>query len=176
MNCIIIKSYINDSIAIVKLNHDITRNLPMDVVNIILFFTYKFKHQEKFQPVLRDIENGRLIVLKTLGSHSFWFSDSLQDMFYNHNRWKSRMHPEYANYDRYEGASRYLTPFDVIYSSKKLKNQRRRCKYQTINEMVALIYRKNIYESLEYDIEDIELDGRSESHPIQRFNNYFLRK
>ena len=147
----------------------------MDVVHIILFFTYKFKHQEKFQPVLRDIENGSLIVLKTLDVHSFMYYESLQDVFYNHNRWKTRMHPEYRNYERYEGTSRYLTPFDVIYSSKKLKKQRRRCKYQTVNEMVALIDRKNIYESLEYDINDIELD-RSVSHPIQRFNNYFHRK
>ena len=38
-------------------------------------------------------------------------------------RWESRMHPEYEDYDQYEGASQYLTQFDVICSSKKLRKQ-----------------------------------------------------
>ena len=109
MNYIIKLSNINDDISTVKLNHDITGNLPMNVVNIILFFTYKFKHQQKFQPVLRDIEDGSMIVLKTLGLYSFTrYFVPLYVGTYNFNRRESQMHPEYADYERYEGASRYF--------------------------------------------------------------------
>ena len=176
MNCIIIISNINDSIATVKLNHDITRNLPMDVVNIILLFTYKFKHQEKFQPVLRDIEDGSMIVLQTLGMHSF-VHDSQPDhvMSYNFYRWINRMHPEYEDYKRYEGASRYLFPFDVIRSSKKLKKQHKRCKYRTVRELVALVERDYIQAGTEYDIDRITLDV-SLSGKAQSFYDDFYRK
>ena len=159
-----------------KLNHDITGNLPIDVVRIILFYTHKFKHQDKFQPVLRDIEDGSMIVLQTLTFNHFRRGcNGIHVDGYNYQRWESRIHPEYENYERYEGASRYLTPFDVIRSSQKLRNQRKRCKYQTKSEMVALIERDHIEAGTEYDIEDIELDV-SLSGKAQEFDDDFYRK
>ena len=57
-------------ILTVKLNHDITRNLPFDLICEIVFYTYKFKQKlqqkRKFQRVLQDIEDGTLCVLQTL--------------------------------------------------------------------------------------------------------------
>ena len=53
-------------ILTVKLKHDITRNLPIDLISEIVSYTYKFQHQLKFQPVLRDIEDGTMCVLRTL--------------------------------------------------------------------------------------------------------------
>ena len=53
-------------ISRVKLNYGITRNLPIELVCEIVSFTYKFKHQLKFQPVLQDIEDGTMCVLQTL--------------------------------------------------------------------------------------------------------------
>ena len=35
-------------ILTVKLNHDITRNLPIKLIGEIVSYTYKFKHQAKF--------------------------------------------------------------------------------------------------------------------------------
>ena len=42
----------------VKLNHNITGNSPIELICEIVSFTYKFQHQVKFQPMLRDIEDG----------------------------------------------------------------------------------------------------------------------
>ena len=54
----------------VKLNHNITRNLPIDVIREIVSYTYRFqqkvKQKRKFQRVLQDIEDGTLCVLQTL--------------------------------------------------------------------------------------------------------------
>ena len=159
-----------------KLNHDITGNLPIDVVRIILFYTHKFKHQAKFQPVLRDIEDGSMIVLQTIGFHTFTRGFApLYLISYNFNRWESRMHPKYADYERYEGASRYLTLYDVIRSSKKLRKQCKRCKYQTVSEMVALIERDHILAGTEYNIENIQVDV-SMSGKAQDFDDDFYRK
>ena len=49
-------------IVTVKLKQNITRNLPIELVCEIVSFTYKFKHQLKFQPVLQDIEDGTMCV------------------------------------------------------------------------------------------------------------------
>ena len=53
-------------ILTVKLNHNITRNLPIELVCEIVSYTYKFKHQLKFQPVLQDIKDGTMCVLRAL--------------------------------------------------------------------------------------------------------------
>ena len=53
-------------ILTVRLNNNITRNLPIDLIREIVSYTYKFKHQLKFQPVIRDIEDGTMCVLQTL--------------------------------------------------------------------------------------------------------------
>ena len=53
-------------IVTVKLNHNITGNLPIELVCDIVSFTYKFQHQLKFPPVLQDIEDGTMCVLQTL--------------------------------------------------------------------------------------------------------------
>ena len=127
--------------------------------------------------MLRDIEDGTMIVLRTLTFHSFnvgiqhpWVISGIM------RRWESRMHPEYEDYERYEGVSRYLTPLDVIRSSKKLRKQRKRCKYKTISEMVAMVERDHILAGTKYDIDYIELDI-SVSHRTQRLDDdYFHRK
>ena len=49
---IIITPNIICGIVTVKLNHNITANLPIELVCEIVSFTYKFQHQLKFQPVL----------------------------------------------------------------------------------------------------------------------------
>ena len=70
-------------ILTVKLNHNITRNLPIELICEIVSYTYKFQHQLIFQPVLRDIEDGTMCVLQTLTlpmfrtdiyslEHSYW--------------------------------------------------------------------------------------------------------
>ena len=53
-------------ILTVKLNHDITRNLPIDVIREIVSYAYRFQQKLKFQYVLRDIEDGTMCVLRTL--------------------------------------------------------------------------------------------------------------
>ena len=53
-------------ILTVKLNHDITKNLPIDLICEIVSYTYKFQHQLKFQSVLRGIEDGTMCVLQTI--------------------------------------------------------------------------------------------------------------
>ena len=53
-------------ILTVKLNHDITRNLLFELIREIMSYTYKFQHQLKFQPMLRDIEDGTMCVLRAL--------------------------------------------------------------------------------------------------------------
>ena len=63
---IITKTNIMCGIVTIKLNHNITDNLPIELVCEIVSFIYKFKHQLKFQPVLRDIEDGTMCVLQTL--------------------------------------------------------------------------------------------------------------
>ena len=129
-NTIIITTNINCGIVTVKLNHNITGNLPIEMVYKIVSLMYEFQHQLKFQPVLRKIEDGTMCVLQVPIFHFFrrgvypLYVDSR--MF---NRWASRMHPKYENYERYEGPSRYLTPFDVICNSKKFRKQCKQCKY-----------------------------------------------
>ena len=53
-------------ILTVKLNHNITRNLPIDLICEIFSYTYRFQQKLIFQRVLQDIENGNMCVLQTL--------------------------------------------------------------------------------------------------------------
>ena len=52
--------------ATVKLNHNITRNLPIDLICEIVSYTYRFQKKLKFQPMLQNIEDGTMCVLQTL--------------------------------------------------------------------------------------------------------------
>ena len=121
-----------------KLNHDITRNLPIDVIYEIVSYTYKFKHELK--PMLRDIEDGTMCVLQTLTlpmlqndlysrEHSYWRVTT----------WYHRMLPEYDVLRHYEGASRYFAKQDQIITSKKIKKQQKRCEYQTRSNVARLV-------------------------------------
>ena len=117
-----------------------------------------------------------MCVLQTLIFHFFQCGvDWLYVYSRMYNRWKSRIYPEYVNYNGYEGASRYVIPFDVIHSSKKLKNEHKRYKYQTINDIAALKERNHITSGREYNMEDIKLDI-SLSGKAQCFDDYFHRK
>ena len=71
-------------ILTVKLSHDITRNLPINLIREIASYTYKFKHQLKFQP---DIEDGTMCMVQTLTlpmfrsdlyllKHSYWRAET----------------------------------------------------------------------------------------------------
>ena len=53
-------------ILTVKLNHDIMRNLPIDLIREIVSYTYRFQQKLKFQRVLQDIKDGTICVLQTL--------------------------------------------------------------------------------------------------------------
>ena len=56
----------------------------------------------------------------------------------------------------------------------KIKKKKKRCKYQTISEMVAMVERDHILVGTKYAIDYIELD-RSVSHQTQRLDqSYFL--
>ena len=68
------------------------------------------------------------------------------------------MYP-YNDCEQYEGASRYLTRFDVILSSKQLQKQHKRCKYETREEIAALTKRNCIGLGQEYDMNDILEDN-----------------
>ena len=49
-------------ISKVKLNHDITRHLPIELICEIVSCTYKIQHRLKFQSVLQDIEDCTMCV------------------------------------------------------------------------------------------------------------------
>ena len=49
-------------IVTVKLNHNITANLPIELVCEILSFMFELEHQLKFQPMLQNIEDGTMCV------------------------------------------------------------------------------------------------------------------
>ena len=113
------------------MNHNIAANLPIELVCEIASFMYKFQHQLKFQPVLRDIEDSTMCVLQTLTLFMLQFGmNPIDDNFRILERWASRMHPPYDEFKRYEGASRYVIQFDVICSSKQLRISHKRCKYK----------------------------------------------
>ena len=84
------------------------------------------------------------------------------------NRWESRMHAEYKIFERCEGASRYLTCYGVICSSKQLRKQLKRCKCQTINEITALVERDHIISGTDYNMDDnkndINLSGKAQCY------------
>ena len=108
-------------ILTVKLNHNITRNLPIELICEIVSYTYKFKHQLKFQPVPWDIEDGTMCLLQTLTVFDIqYYVNPIDDNYQRLDQWASKMHPLYYEYERYEGASRYVTRFDVTLSSKEL--------------------------------------------------------
>ena len=56
-----------------------------------------------------------------LREHSYWRVET----------WYNRMQPRYNVARQYEGASRYFAEQDHIITSRKLKKQQQRCKYQT---------------------------------------------
>ena len=117
-------------------------------------YTYKFKHQLKFEPVLQDIEDGTMCVLQTLAVFEIQCGmNPINDNYQRLDQWASRMHPPYNEYERNAGASRCVTPFDVILSSKQL--QKKRCKYQTREEIAALTKRNYIVLGQEYDMNNI---------------------
>ena len=81
-------------ILTVKLNHNITRNLPIDLIHEIVSYTYKFQHQLKFQPVLQDIEDGTMCVLRTLTVVNIqYFVNPIDDNYQRLNQWLRGMYP-----------------------------------------------------------------------------------
>ena len=160
-------------IVTVKLKQNITRNLPIELVCEIVSFTYKFKHQLKFQPVLQDIEDGTMCVLRTLTVFDIQCgTNPIDDNYQKFDQWASRMHPPYNEFEWNEGASQYVTLFDVILSSKKLRKKHKRCKYKTSEEIAALIERNYIVLGREYDINDI-LEDIDMFDQAQCFDYYF---
>ena len=97
------------------MNHNITRNLPIELVCDIVSFTNKFQHQLKFQPVLQNIEDGTMCALQTLTVFEIQRGmNPIDDNYQRFEQWASRMHPPYNEFERYEGASQHVTPFDKI--------------------------------------------------------------
>ena len=86
------------------MNHNITGNLPIELICEIVSFAYEFEHHLKFQPVLGDIEDGTMYVLQTLIFHLFRRGLNLLYVdSYMLKRYRSRTHPEYENFEQYEG-------------------------------------------------------------------------
>ena len=80
-----------------------------------------------------------------------------------------------VEYEQYEGASRYVTLFDVIYTLLKLKKPRERCKYETRAKISAFVERDYIRLGKEYDMDGIlEYVDMIDQH--QCFDEYFYRK
>ena len=159
-----------------KLNHDVTRNLLIELVYEIVSYTYKFQHQFKFQSVLQDIEDGTMCVLRSLTVFEIQYGiNPIDDNYQRLDQWANRMHPSYYEYKRYEGASRYVARFDVILSSKQLQKQHKRCKYQTREEIAALKESNYIDLGPEYDMND-NLEYNDMFDQAQSFDYYFLCK
>ena len=59
-------------------------------------------------------------------------------------QWESRIHPPYNEFERYEGASRCVTLFDGICSSKQLRKKDKHYKFKTREEIAALTERNYI--------------------------------
>ena len=159
------------------MNHNITRNLPIDVIREIVSYTYRFQQKvqqkRKFQSVLRNIEDGTMCVLRSLTVDDFCNPENPMGVNYRRwRRWCYRMHP-YAIIYGYEGASRYITQLDIIYTSEQLQKQHKRCKYQTINDIAALQEREYNDLGEEYDINNNEGDVFDQA---QSFDYFFLRK
>jgi len=89
-------------------------------------------------------------------------------------RWNKRIGPEYWNFQRYEGASRYISRFDGIRSSKKLKKKHKRCKYRTVNELAFHVKHK-IFPNKTFSMKHIKRQIRI-SGQATLFHNYFHRK
>ena len=72
------------------MNHNITRNLPIDVIREIVSYTYRFQQKvqqkRKFQSVLRNIEDGTMCVLRSLTVHDF--SNPRYPMGFNYRKWR----------------------------------------------------------------------------------------
>ena len=85
------------------------------------------------------------------------------------------MHPLYVEFRQYEGASQYISKYDIIRISKQLIKQGKRCKYETKAEIVALVERDYIGLGKEYDMDGIlEYINMIDHH--QCFDEYFHRK
>ena len=159
------------------MNHNITRNLPIDVIREIVSYTYRFQQKvqqkRRFQSVLRDIEDGTMCVLRTISMYEILTrGDGLGVNYRRLDRWKYWMYPYITDYG-YEGASRYITQLDIIYTSKQLLKQHKRCKYQTINDIAAHTEREYNNLDEEYDINNNEGDVFDQA---QSFDYFFLRK
>ena len=81
----------------VKLNHNIAGNLPIELVCAIASFTYKFQHQLKFQPVLQNIEEGTMCVLKNLTLPIF--GSGMNSIERRLEQWLNIMHPPYNKFE-----------------------------------------------------------------------------
>ena len=95
-NTIITTTNIICGIVTVKLNHNITANLPIEQSCEIASFMYKFQHQLKFQPVLRDIEDGTMCVSQPL-TFPMFLSDiySLEHTYWRLETWLNMIYPPY---------------------------------------------------------------------------------
>ena len=114
-------------ILTVKLNHNITKNLPIELL-------------------LWDIEDGTMCVLRTLTVFEIQCGmNPIDDNYQRLEQWASRMHPLYNEFEQYEGASWFVTPFGVIRSSKQLEkknkndvNMKQEKKLQHLHNTIAL--------------------------------------
>ena len=119
---IITKTNMMRGILTVNLNHNMLDNLPIELVCEIGSFTYKFQHQLKFQPMVQKIEDGTMCVLQTLTIFKIQCGmNPIDDNYQRLDQWPSRMHSSYNKFERNEGTSRYVTPFDIILSSRQLQ-------------------------------------------------------
>ena len=139
-----IRTNIMCGILTVKLNHNVTRNLPIELICEIVSYTCKFQLQLKFQPVLRVIEDGTMCVLQTLTVFDIqYYVNPIDDNSQRLDQWLSKMHP-YNDHEQYEGVSRYVTRFDVIHCSKQLQknindvNIKLEKKLQRLQNVIAL--------------------------------------
>ena len=69
----------------------------------------------------------------------------IDDNYQRLEQWASRMHPLYNEFEQYEGASWFVTPFGVIRSSKQLEkknkndvNMKQEKKLQHLHNTIAL--------------------------------------
>ena len=152
-------------------------HLSEDDVYKFILFVGKIHHQNKFQPVLRDIEDGTMCVLKMVNFCRLrQFGLPVSEAKLIMQRWNERIGAGYhTSGERYEGASRYLFPNRLIRSSKKLKAQGKRCKYYTFNELAEYLKNKHVLSGTKYVMKHIKKKIRV-SGKAKCFDNYFHRK
>ena len=153
-------------------------HLSEDEVYKFILFVGKIHHQNKFQPVLRDIEDGTMCVLRNVNMS--YFRSFCRPPVYKQigivERWRKQIGPEYDEYNRYEGASRYVSRYGLICTSNKLKAQRKQCKYYTFNELAFHFKKiKRGFLGSKYVRKHIKKKIRV-SGKEKCFDNYFHRK